>query len=136
MAFGGSSFGGIAALVAGMRGADKCGFGALLVESPSLWIGDPEPETFLKVRVVAWLLISRSLLLFLQEVLAYRCSWRSRSSIYLGMGGTEYSGTHAQQPLPSMLLMLTGCASNCTLQTLLNLLHPASAALQLQGLLA
>jgi enterochelin esterase-like enzyme len=48
--FGGSSFGGIAALAAGMRGAEKCGFGALIVESPSLWIGDPEPETFLKVR--------------------------------------------------------------------------------------
>jgi hypothetical protein len=32
-----------------MRGAEKCGFGALIVESPSLWIGDPEPETFLKV---------------------------------------------------------------------------------------
>jgi enterochelin esterase-like enzyme len=48
-AFGGSSFGGIAALVAGMRGAEKCGFGSLIVESPSLWIGDPEPETFLKV---------------------------------------------------------------------------------------
>jgi enterochelin esterase-like enzyme len=52
MAFGGSSFGGIAALVEGMRGGVGCGFGALLVESPSLWIGDPNPETFMKVRVV------------------------------------------------------------------------------------
>lgn len=50
MAFGGSSFGGIAALVAGMKGAEGCGFGSLLIESPSLWIGEPEPETFLKVR--------------------------------------------------------------------------------------
>jgi enterochelin esterase-like enzyme len=49
MAFGGSSFGAIAALVEGMRGGGGCGFGALLVESPSLWIGDPEPETFLRV---------------------------------------------------------------------------------------
>lgn len=46
MAFGGSSFGGIAALVAGMQGEERCGFGALLVESPSMWIGE---EAFLKV---------------------------------------------------------------------------------------
>jgi len=42
LAFGGSSFGGIAALAAGLQGPDKCGFGALLVESPSLWIGPDE----------------------------------------------------------------------------------------------
>ncbi|KAF6258831.1 Alpha/Beta hydrolase protein [Scenedesmus sp. NREL 46B-D3] len=75
--FGGSSFGGIAALAAGMCGAEGCGFGALLVESPSLWIGDPEPEAFL------------------QEVLAYKGSWPSR--VYLGMGGREYSGTRGGQ---------------------------------------
>lgn len=46
MAFGGSSFGGIAALVAGMQGEEGCTFGALLVESPSMWIGE---EAFLKV---------------------------------------------------------------------------------------
>jgi predicted alpha/beta superfamily hydrolase len=39
MAYGGSSFGGIAALVAGLQG-EGCGFGALLVESPSMWIGE------------------------------------------------------------------------------------------------
>ncbi|WIA18323.1 hypothetical protein OEZ85_009788 [Tetradesmus obliquus] len=75
MAFGGSSFGGIAALVEGMRGGNGCGFGALLVESPSLWIGDPEPETFLK------------------EVLANKGTWPQR--VYLGMGGKEFSGTRA-----------------------------------------
>ncbi|KAF8061885.1 ybbA [Scenedesmus sp. PABB004] len=44
LALGGSSFGGIAALAAALEG-EACGFGAILVESPSLWIGD---ESFLR----------------------------------------------------------------------------------------
>jgi enterochelin esterase-like enzyme len=46
MAFGGSSLGGVAALYMGMRYPGA--FGGLLVESPSLWIGE---ERFLQVGV-------------------------------------------------------------------------------------
>jgi hypothetical protein len=49
MAFGGSSFGGIAALVEAMKGAEGCAFGAVLIESPSMWIGE---ESFLQVREI------------------------------------------------------------------------------------
>jgi predicted alpha/beta superfamily hydrolase len=50
LAFAGSSFGGVAALAAGRSAAGQQeggAFGALLVESPSMWIAD---EAFLKVR--------------------------------------------------------------------------------------
>jgi hypothetical protein len=49
LALAGSSFGGVAALAAGMSSGGQgggCAFGALLVESPSMWIAD---EAFLKV---------------------------------------------------------------------------------------
>lgn len=49
LVFAGSSFGGVAALSAGMSGGQGGGgapFGGLLVESPSMWIAD---EAFLKV---------------------------------------------------------------------------------------
>jgi len=48
LALAGSSFGGVAALAAGMSSHQEggCAFGALLVESPSMWIGD---EAFLRV---------------------------------------------------------------------------------------
>lgn len=55
LALAGSSLGGVAALSAGLSGSGAssahqqgCGFGALLVESPSMWIAN---EGFLKVRV-------------------------------------------------------------------------------------
>lgn len=50
LALAGSSFGGVAALCAGMSGASLeagCAFGALLVESPSMWIAN---EGCLRVR--------------------------------------------------------------------------------------
>ena len=49
LALAGSSFGGVAALCAGMSGAVSeagCAFGALLVESPSMWIAN---EGFMRV---------------------------------------------------------------------------------------
>jgi predicted alpha/beta superfamily hydrolase len=49
LALAGSSFGGVAALCAGMSGASLeagCAFSALLVESPSMWIAN---EGFLRV---------------------------------------------------------------------------------------
>jgi predicted alpha/beta superfamily hydrolase len=51
LGFGGSSFGAVAALWAGMQASTVrggCPFGALLVESPSLWMAQ---EAFLQVRV-------------------------------------------------------------------------------------
>lgn len=70
LALGGSSFGGIAALAAGLQGGSAGGFGSLLVESPSLWLADEA---------------------FLRDVLAHRGSWPGR--LYIGMGGAEFSGT-------------------------------------------
>lgn len=52
LALAGSSFGGVAALSAGMSGPGSeagCAFGALLVESPSMWIAN---EGFLRVRLL------------------------------------------------------------------------------------
>jgi predicted alpha/beta superfamily hydrolase len=66
LAFGGSSFGAIAALAAALHGPEECCFGSLLVESPSLWIGEES---------------------FLQEVLSHYGPWPER--IFIGMGGRE-----------------------------------------------
>lgn len=68
MAFGGSSLGGICALAMGMTYPMR--FGALLVESPSLWIGN---EQFLN-----------------QDIAQYSGEWPQR--VFLAMGGQEYSG--------------------------------------------
>eukprot|EP00775_Hariotina_reticulata_P003956 gene3956-4209_t len=75
LAFGGSSFGGIAALAAALQGPENCGFGALLVESPSLWIGPDEA--------------------FLKDIQEYKGQWPQR--VYIGMGGKEFSGNRQGQ---------------------------------------
>jgi predicted alpha/beta superfamily hydrolase len=72
LAFGGSSFGGIAALAAGLQGPSNCGFGALLVESPSLWIGPDEA--------------------FLKDIQAYNGQWPQR------VGCSKMSLQHVSMP--------------------------------------
>jgi len=68
VAFGGSSFGGIATLCLAMRYPGLVG--SALVESPSLWIGE---ERFLR-----------------GEVLAHSGPWPAR--VFLAMGDSEYRG--------------------------------------------
>ena len=69
LVFAGSSFGGVAALAAGMSGGQggqaggSAPFGAVLVESPSMWIAD---EAFLKVNVAGW--AATNLILCRQQV--------------------------------------------------------------------
>ncbi|CAG9467001.1 unnamed protein product [Pedinophyceae sp. YPF-701] len=65
--FGGSSFGGICALVMGMQHPDA--FDAILVESPSLWIARGR---------------------FLEDVVRHDGAWPDR--VYVGMGAREYGG--------------------------------------------
>jgi hypothetical protein len=96
MAFGGSSFGGIAALVEGMRGDAGCGFGSLLVESPSLWIGEEEPETFLKVCRTTDLL--RLAMVVVPRILKHCCSSTTATMLHtknlLAFQGHELAGNY------------------------------------------
>lgn len=83
MAFGGSSFGGICSLVMGMRYPGL--FGALLVESPSLWLAN---EKFLR-----------------DDVAAYQGPWATRT--FLAMGSKEYTFTRPKDPQPEFDKLLT-----------------------------
>lgn len=83
MGFGGSSFGGICTLSMAMKYPNV--FGALLVESPSLWLAN---EKFLK-----------------EDVAGYTGDWPQRT--FLAMGSQEYTFTRPHDPQPDFDRLLT-----------------------------